>query len=148
MADWIAVHGNVGISDSKTPVAVSYSDIGVTATPVTKQSTKVTGTIHFPMPSAPNGNTQALKLNVELTTKMANVTHVNIYYGASEVFTKSGTKLENDLKTLDVSTVSASAVPSGSIGYGICVTLEITFEADDDQDQSVQFTSVGMLFSK
>ena len=80
---------------------------------------------------------------------MANVTNVNIYYGASEVFTKNGTstKLENDLNTLDISSISASTVPSDGIGYGICVTLEITFEQDDDENQSVTFTTVGMSLS-
>ena len=34
-AKWIAVHGNVGISDTKKLVAVVHADKGVTATPVT-----------------------------------------------------------------------------------------------------------------
>ena len=146
-AKWIAVHGNVGISDTEIPVALSHGDKGVTATPVTKQSTSVVGVIHFPIPSAPSGDVLGKKLNVVLETTMANVTHVAIYYGRSEVYTNKGTKSENDLKSLDISKMSASTVKDGDIGYGICVTLEIKFEADDDQNQSVAFSSVGMLFS-
>ena len=78
---------------------------------------------------------------------MADVTNVDINYGASLVYT-AGAKAENDLKSLDVSTISATSAKDDGIGWGICVTLEITFKADDRQNQAVSFSTVGMSFSK
>ena len=78
---------------------------------------------------------------------MAEVTHAMISYGASTVYTKKGTNIENDLKKLDVSSVRATTAAADGIGYGICVTLNLEFEADDDENQEVAFQSVGMSFS-
>jgi hypothetical protein len=91
MADWVAVPGQVAVSDKACPVDIAFDDKKATVTPPATYTGAFpyTGVVHIPLPSAPNGMTNVKAMNINTNRYLLDITPCSISNGSNVPCTSS-----------------------------------------------------------